>query len=75
MIKIKIKKGDTVKIRKGKDHGKTGKVVRVDRVENKVVVDGLNLFKKHMRPKKAGEKGQVAQVSHPVAIANVEKIK
>jgi ribosomal protein L24 len=47
----------------------------VDRTENKVVVDGLNLFKKHMRPKKAGEKGQMAQISHPVAVANVEKVK
>lgn len=75
MIKIKIKKGDTVKIRKGKDRGKTGKVVRVERADNKVVVEGLNIFKKHMRPKKAGEKGQIAQVSHPVSIANVEKIK
>jgi large subunit ribosomal protein L24 len=75
MFKVKIKKGDSVKIRKGKDRGKTGKVVRVDREKNKVVVEGLNLFKKHMKPKKAGEKGQMAQVSHPIAVANVEKTK
>lgn len=66
-----IHKGDTVQIMVGKDRGKTGKVLRADIKEGGVVVDGLNLFKKHQRPKKQGEKGQVVSVPRPLNISNV----
>lgn len=66
-----IKKGDTVKILKGKDKGKTGKVTHVYIEDSKVVVDGLNLFKKHVRPKQQGEKGQTVQIARPMRSANV----
>lgn len=68
---MKIKKGDTVKILRGKDRNKTGKVVRVLLKENRVAVEGLNVFKKHVRPKKQGEKGQLVEVSRPLPISNV----
>ncbi len=51
-----VKKGDTVQVRIGKDRGKTGKVVRVLSDRGKVIVEGLNLVKKHVRPKREGEK-------------------
>lgn len=63
---MKIKKGDNIKVLSGKDRGKTGKVSRVLSKDGKVLVDGLNLVKKHVRPKKQGEKGQ--RVSVPAAI-------
>lgn len=72
---MKIKSGDKVKIIKGKDAGKEGKVVQV--LKNKgtgkcyVVVDGVNILKKHMRPRKQGEKGQVIELPAPLAISNV----
>ena len=55
---MKIKKGDTVQIISGKDKGKKGKVIRSLPQEDKIVVEGLNVVTKHVRPKKSGEKGQ-----------------
>ena len=63
---MKIKKGDNVKILSGKDRGKAGKVSRVLPDAGKALVEGLNLVKKHIRPRKQGEKGQ--RVSVPAAI-------
>jgi large subunit ribosomal protein L24 len=68
---MKIKKGDNVLIIKGKDRGKTGKVIEVLPKENKVVVEGLNLYKKHQRPKKEGEKGEIVMVPRPMSVSNV----
>jgi large subunit ribosomal protein L24 len=68
---MNIHKGDTVEIRVGKDSGKTGKVLRVDPKNMTVIVEGLNLFKRHSRPKKQGEKGQI--VSLPGSL-NISKI-
>lgn len=68
---MKIKKNDQVKIIAGKDKGKTGKVLRVISIENKVLIDGLNLVKKHVRPRKEGEKGQRIEVPGKLNISNV----
>ncbi len=68
---MKIKKGDKVKIISGKDSGKEGKVLRVLRDVNKVVVDGLNIVKKHIRPRKDGEKGERVEVPAPLDVSNV----
>lgn len=68
---MKLKKGDKVKVVTGKDKGKEGKIVRVLVSENKVVVDGLNMMKKHSRPRKANEKGSVIEVSMPINASNV----
>jgi len=74
MIKIRIKKGDNVIVLKGKDKKKTGKVLKVIASDNKIIVDGLNTFKKHERPKKQGEKGQIVNVSRPINLSNVKVI-
>lgn len=56
---MKIKKGDNVIMLSGKDRGKTGKVVRTDPTGLRVTVQGLNLVKRHLRPQKSGQKGQI----------------
>lgn len=71
---MKIKKGDTVLITAGKDRGKTGKVFRALPKEQGVLVEGINLRKKHVRPKKQGEKGQIVQVPAVLDISNVKII-
>jgi len=58
-------------IMKGKDRGKSGKVALVNPEKNRVVVHGLNQFKKTVRAKKEGEQGQIISVSRPVRIDNV----
>ena len=70
---MKIKKGDNVKIITGKDKGKSGKIVRVLVKENKVIVDGLNMMKKHQRPRKSGEKGSMINIAMPINASNVKK--
>jgi large subunit ribosomal protein L24 len=68
---MKIKKNDQVKILAGKDRGKTGKVLRVLSAENKVVVEGLNIVKKHVKPRKEGENGQRIEIPGKADISNV----
>ena len=74
MIKFHVKKGDIVKILSGADRGKQGKILRALPKENKVVVEGVNMKKKHQRPRKAGEKGQIISIPMPIHISNVKKI-
>ena len=68
---MKIKKGDKVIVIAGKDKGKTGKVTKAIPTESKVVVEGLNLLKKHRKARKSGEKGQIIEVSMPLHVSNV----
>ena len=68
---MNIKKNDKVKILKGKDRGKTGKVLQILVGKNKVAVEGINLHFKNMRPRKQGEKGQKIQYPAPLPAANV----
>src|SRR3989344_8330704 len=68
---MRIKKGDTIKIMAGKDKGKTGKVLKVLVPKNKILAEGLNLYKKHVRPKTQGEKGQTVLVPRPLDVSNV----
>ena len=68
---MKLKKGDTVKLLTGKDRGKTGKILRVDTKRGKVLVEGLHMFKKHVRPRRQGEKGEVVSLARPMDISNV----
>ncbi len=67
---MKIKKGDTVRILTGKDAGKSGKVVSVLVNERRITVEGLNVYKKHVRPKREGEKGQIVDVVRPIDVSN-----
>ncbi len=63
---MNIKKGDNVIVLAGKDKGKSGKVLKYIPETNRVLVEGVNILKKHIKPKRSGEKGQV--VNHPMPI-------
>ena len=71
---MKLKKGDSVLIIAGKDKGRTAKILKSLPKELKVLVDGINLKKKHVRPKKEGEKGPVVAIPAPMDISNVKLI-
>jgi len=71
---MKIVKEDTVLIISGKDRGKKGKVLDVFPKENKAMVEGVNLKKKHQKPKKSGEKGQIISLPGPLSLSSVKLI-
>jgi large subunit ribosomal protein L24 len=72
MMKLRIKTGDTVKVIAGKDRGKTGKVTQTFPAMNRIVVEGVNACKRHMRTRKQGEKGQVLEFYMPIHSSNVK---
>lgn len=71
---MKIHKGDQVLIISGKDRQRKGKVIEVLPKIRRVVVEGLNLRKKHLRPKRSGEKGQIIKLPAPLNVSNVKLI-
>jgi len=71
---MKIKKGDMVLIISGKDRGKKGKILKTFPAEHKILVEGINLRKKHQRSKKTGEKGQIITLPAPINISNAKLI-
>ena len=72
--KFKIRKGDTVRVLLGKDRGKRAKVMAVLPQKSRVLVEGVNMVKKHIRPKRSGEKGQRVSVAAPIHISNVQLV-
>ena len=68
---MKIKKGDIVKILSGKDRGKQGKIVNIDRKEGKVIVEGVNIVSKHIRQTSETEKGGIINTENPINISKV----
>jgi len=67
-----IKVGDNVRVITGSNKGKEGKVLRVLRKENRVVVDGVNIVKKHVKPNRTNETGGILEVEAPIHISNVK---
>jgi large subunit ribosomal protein L24 len=71
-VKIKIRKEDSVKVIAGKDKGKTGRVLDIDRVRGKVLIEGVGMVKRHTRPNPQRQiKGGIAERESPIAISNV----
>jgi len=68
---LKIKCGDNVIMLSGKDRGKKAKVILILPQEDRVVVEGLNLIKKHVRARKQGQKGQVIHKERAVSVSSV----
>lgn len=68
---MKIKKNDNVIVIAGKDKGKTGKVTKALPERDMVIVAGVNMKKKHQRPQKSGQKGQIIEKTMPIHISNV----
>ena len=71
---MKIRKGDTVLIISGKDRGKKGKVLQAFPKETRILVAQVNLRKKHQKPKKSGEKGQIIQMPGSISVSNAKLI-
>ncbi|MCI7332058.1 MAG: 50S ribosomal protein L24 [Bacilli bacterium] len=69
---MKIKVGDNVRVITGSNKGKEGKVLNVLRKDNRVVVDGVNIVKKHVKPNRTNESGGILEVEAPIHISNVK---
>jgi large subunit ribosomal protein L24 len=70
---MNIKKGDIVKILSGDDKGKTGKVIRAFPADGKILVEGINVMKKHERPRSQEGKGQIVDRAMPIFVSKVVK--
>ena len=66
-----IKKGDTVTVLSGAEKGKKGKVVRMIPKKGTAVVEGVNMKKKHQKPRQQGKKGQVIEIGMPIRISKL----
>jgi large subunit ribosomal protein L24 len=71
--KFKIKKGDRVIVVSGRDRGKQGEVLRVERKEDRLIVQGVNMVKRHSRPS-AGHPGGIIDKEAPIHISNVAHV-
>ncbi|NJL20476.1 MAG: 50S ribosomal protein L24 [Leptolyngbyaceae cyanobacterium SM1_3_5] len=69
--KMHVKKGDTVQVITGKDKGKVGEVVRAIPEESRVIVQGVNVKTKHIKPQQEGESGQITTIEFPIHSSNV----
>jgi len=71
---MKLKKGDLVTVVRGKDSGKTEKIVKVFSKENKVVVENVNQFKRHVKSRMPGQKSEIITLTKPLALASVRLV-
>ena len=69
--KVHVKKDDVVVIISGKDRGKKGKILRVDPKKSRVVVEGINIVKKHKKPRSANQQGGIIEQEAPLHSSNV----
>ena len=70
-LKMRIRKGDTVQVITGKDKGKTGQVIKTLPIENRVIVEGINLRTRHVKPKQEGESGSIVTEEASLHASNV----
>ena len=71
---MKIKVGDNVRVITGSNKGKEGKVLKVFKKENRVLIDGVNVVKKHVKPNRENETGGILEVEAPLHISNVKVV-
>lgn len=71
---MKLKTGDKVVVIAGKDRTKTGKITKVLK-DDKVIVEGINIVKKHMKPNQQNDKGSIIEVEAPIHVSNVKLVK
>lgn len=72
---MNIKKGDKVKVLTGKDKGKSGVVLRALPKEDKVIVEGVAIAKRHTKSRISGQSGTIAEGPRPIHVSNVAKVK
>jgi len=70
-IKCNLKKDDKVKVVSGKDTGKIGKILKVDRKKQRVLVENINIVKRHSRPSAQNKQGGIVESESPVPWSNV----
>jgi len=70
-VKTKIRREDTVQVVAGKEIGRTGKVLKIDREKNRVIVEGLNMQTKHQKPNRANQTGGITRTEAPLHLSNV----
>ena len=71
---MKVKVGDTVKVIAGADKGKEGKVIRTLKNEQRVVVEGVHIVKRHSKPRMTNESGSIIEIEAPIHVSNVKVI-
>jgi large subunit ribosomal protein L24 len=69
--KIKLRKDDTVQVIAGKEKGKKGRIVKIDRDKGRLIIEGLNMVKKAMKKRKQTDKGGITEIEAPLAVSNV----
>ena len=74
MSKVHVKTGDEVIVIQGKDRGKKGKVLQVSPSEGKVIVEGVNIVSKHVKPRKMGEAGGILKAESALYVDKVQLI-
>ena len=70
-LKIRIKRGDKVVVITGKDLGKEGKVLHVDRDSERLIVEGVNMMTKHQKPNRSNQTGGIVRREAPIHVSNV----
>ena len=71
---MKLKVGDLVKVIAGKDKDKTGKIIKTLKKENKVIVEGVNIHKRHVKPNQMNQAGGIFESEAPIHASNVKKV-
>ena len=71
---MKIKKGDIVKIISGSYSGKEGRVLKVINERNRLIVEGVNMLKKHMRPNQENQQGAIVEKEGSIHVSNVQLV-
>ena len=71
---MKLKTGDNAIVIAGKDKGRKGKIEKIFPKEGRVVVEGINMRKKNIRPKRSGEKGQQIEIAAPLNVSNLKLV-
>jgi large subunit ribosomal protein L24 len=71
MNKVKLKRGDMIQVIAGKEVGRTGRILLIDREKGKIVVEGLNMQTKHQKPNRANQTGGITRREAPLHISNV----
>jgi len=70
-VKTKLRKNDVVQVLSGKDKGKTGKILFIDRDKSKLIIEKINIVKKTQRPSQSHPQGSIIEIEAPVHISNV----
>ena len=71
---MKVKVGDNVRVITGSNKGKEGKVIKVLRTENRVIINGVNIIKKHVKPNRQNESGGILETEGPIHISNIKVV-